>query len=436
MAQTSHTDLHALLQQAGSAAVSHGWLQSLRNSAEHGVAKMQLPQRHDEAWRYTPVSFLEQHAYVPAETNGRFDALQRSDIDELSLHDDSMLRCVFVNGRFAPALSSNFDDSNAQLHLLSAADLPEAVRQHLGQIAEHRHIFAALNSAVFADGVCLHVPANTTVTQPIEILHITVCEDNATIAHPRTLLLLEDHASADVIERYVTLGESVYFTNALIEVALHPGSVLSHTRLQEESPHAQHLSDLHVKLHAEAKYKLINLALGGVWSRTDLLVNFDGAGATAEIDGLLLAGDKQLTDMHLDIRHNMPQCSSRETVKSILNGNGRVVFDGRILVAKDAQKTDAQLANNNLMLSRSAEVDTKPQLEIYADDVKCSHGTTVGELDPQMLFYLRSRGISETQAKEMLCLGFAEQIIDTIAHESVARRAKRLLTKLLAHKDA
>ena len=177
---------------------------------------------------------------------------------------------------------------------------------------------------------------------------------------------------------------------------------------------------------------MANASLGGSWSRTDVKVVFDGEDASAELDGLMLGRDRQLTDVHLDVQHQKPGCTSRETFRGVLDGKGKVVFDGRILVAKDAQLTDAALSNDNLMLSRSAEVDTKPQLEIYADDVKCSHGTTVGELDSDMLFYLRSRGIGENQAKQMLCQGFAAEVVDQISQPELRDRVLGLLARRLS----
>jgi Fe-S cluster assembly protein SufD len=244
-------------------------------------------------------------------------------------------------------------------------------------------------------------------------------------------VVLEEGARAHVTERYVSLGDSTYFNNALVEVSCGVGSELIHERIQEESASAQHLTDLHVRLAADSVYRQVLAGIGGSWSRNDIRVNFDGEGATAEFDGLLLARDGQLNDVHLDVRHNVPSCTSRENFKGILDGKGKLVFDGRILVAKDAQHTDAQLSNHNLMLSRSAEVDTKPQLEIYADDVKCSHGTTVGELDQDMLFYLRSRGVPGSQARQMLCQGFAEEIIDRFGDEKLQSRVSRLLHRRL-----
>lgn len=391
-----------------------------------------MPDRRQEAWRYTSTAFLEQQAYQPLPPEA-FDALQLSDIEELLLGEDTH-RLVFVNGCLMPQLAPQTGlEAGLSVGNLAGGigQVSAAVREQLDRIAVHRHVFEALNTALMSDGALVHVAAHAQLSRPIELLHISIGTEQAPIIHPRHLLVLEEGAQAQVIERYCAIGDSRYFNNALIEVALGEGSELRHQRVQEESRAAQHISDLHVRQQAGSRYALAQASLGAAWSRSDIRLEFAGEQAEAEIDGLLLASDQQLTDMHLQVLHQVPNCRSRESVKGILDGKGRLVFDGHILVARDAQKTDAVLANDNLLLSRSAEVDTKPQLEIYADDVKCSHGTTVGELDQQMLFYLRSRGIPEAQAQQMLCQGFAQQALDAIASEALRERASAQLARRL-----
>jgi Fe-S cluster assembly protein SufD len=431
----SATDLKTLVQMARSrAAGAPAWLDEARERGARSVETLPLPHRKQEAWRYTPVSFLDKARYQPL-VEGPFGALQRDDIDELLLGGNAAgPRLVFVNGYFAPGLSAGLDNMHGvDVAALSGAlgEVPARLREHLDAVAEHHHVFAALNSALMSDGALLRIGQGVAVDRPIEVLHVSVGLDDPGISHPRHLVVLEAGASAHLIERYASLGDAVYFTNATIEVVLGSGSRLQHDRLQEESPRAQHLSDLHVRLDAASHYRQALGALGGAWSRTDVRVTFTGSGANAEFDGLLLARDQQLNDVHLDVRHEVPACTSRENFKGILDGKGRVVFDGRILVAQDAQQTDAMLSNHNLMLSRAAEVDTKPQLEIYADDVKCSHGTTVGELDQTMLFYLRSRGIPEHAARRMLCQGFADEIMGRFGDEAVRARVGRLFERRL-----
>jgi len=434
-AAKADTDLMRMLQQGQRPLTplpaALDWLVPLRERGAQGMAGMTLPGRKDEAWRYTSLAFLDQAEYKPL-TEGPFDALQLDDIDELLLSETAGDRLVFVNGYLAPALSVlGCAPGGVAVTALAGGlgEVPASLRACLGEIAEQQHPFSALNAALMSDGALIHVPRGVASDKPIEILHISVGTEQTGICHPRHLIVLEEDARAEIVERYCSLGDAVYFNNVSIEVSLGAGSELVHSRLQEESQNAQHLSDLQVRLGERSRYRLVLAALGGAWSRSDVRVTFEGEGAEAELDGLMLAGDKQLNDVHLDIRHEVPHCSSRETFKGILDGKGRVVFDGRILVAEDAQKTDAQLSNDNLMLSRSAEVDAKPQLEIFADDVKCSHGTTVGELDGDMLFYLRSRGIPQVQAIQMLCQGFAHEVLDRLPGEALRAHAGSVLAK-------
>ena len=312
----------------------------------------------------------------------------------------------------------------------------QALRWRIGESSRHDNVFSALNSALMTDGALIRIAGHCQADSPIEILHLTVNTEEPGICHPRHLIIIEEGGRAEVVERYCSLGAGGVFTNAKIDVSLAANSVLRHQRLLEEGDEARHLSDLQVQLAARSTYALDQVAFGCRWSRSDIRLVFTGEGANAELDGLLMARDGQLNDVHLDVRHEVPHCTSRESFKGIVDGKGKVVFDGRILVAQDAQKTDARLSNDNLMLSRSAEVDSKPQLEIFADDVKCSHGTTVGELDRDMIFYLRSRGLSKERAVQLLCRGFAQEIIEGIANESVRARAGRLFEQRLAQTAA
>jgi len=434
------TDLHELVNQRVACQSRRGedaeWLSTRRDMATNALLQMPMPDRKQENWRYTSTAFLERQAFqiVP---DDRFEAIEQSDIEDLLLHEDTY-RLVFVNGYLVPALSQTGKKGSGLSFGSIAAGAPnisDEVRDHLARIAPHRHVFEALNTSLMADGAVLHVSDHARLEKPIELLHISIGLDQPAIAHPRHLLVMGERAKAQLMERYCALGDSQYFNNSLVEIALADGSELQHQRVQEESRAAQHISDLHVRQQAGSRYQLTQASLGATWSRTDIRVEFAGPQAHAEIDALLMASDEQLTDMHLEVRHEVPGCTSRETVKGILDGKGRLVFDGHIHVARDAQQTDARLSNDNLLLSRAAEVDSKPQLEIFADDVKCSHGTTVGELDPDMLFYLRSRGIGEVQAKQMLCQGFAQQPLDAIPNDALRHRVSRQLAMRLGGRE-
>jgi Fe-S cluster assembly protein SufD len=409
------------------------WTSDVRQRAAATVAATPLPTRRQEAWRYTPVRFLEEQRFQPA-VGGKFDALQLSDIDELLLPDGETVRLVFVNGYLALGLCAGVSGQDGiEINTLGGhfGEVAPVLRERLDALAEKRHVFAALNSALMSDGALIHVYGNADEGRPVEILHVSVGMDEPLVCHPRHLVVVDPEAKAAIIERYVAVGRGQYFNNALVEVMVGERAELTHSRVQEESPESQHLTDLNVRIESQGRYRLSTVALGSAWSRTDIRVDFAGSDAYAELDGLMLARDQQLTDVHLDIAHAHPGCTSRETFRGVLDGKGKVVFDGRILVAKDAQQTDAALSNDNLMLSRSAEVDTKPQLEIYADDVKCSHGTTVGELDSDMLFYLRSRGVPQAKATQMLCEGFAAEVVNAIDNETLRGYVNRRLAQRL-----
>jgi len=431
--------LHGLIESAEAQLPGRdlGWLQTQRRGAVEAMDRLGLPNRKSEAWRYTSAERLLEHALAPV--TEPFTALQESDLDELALVDTDAYRVVFANARLVLELSrlDDLPDGVSVGGLREALEQdPERVAPWLGRAAaDHGHVFNALNTALIDDGMLLHVAEGCVLDKPLEVLFLTEPGEDVLTAAPRTLMVLERGARATVIERHASLGQAMYFSNGIGEALLGEDAVLEHYRVQEESPAAFHIHGLFVRQEAGSRYVGLTAALGAAWSRTDFNVDFAGEDAHCELNGLYLAGDRQLVDMHLNVLHQVPGCTSEENFRGILHGKGRAVFDGRILVAQDAQRTDAQLHNANLMLSRSAEVDTKPQLEIYADDVKCSHGTTVGQIEPEQLFYLRSRGIDAAEARKMLCLGFAGEILDACPIEGVRRRAEARLANALAQVD-
>ncbi len=408
------------------------WLQENRSRAAQRLQAAKLPERADESWRYTSLEPILQHDFRPAAPAPELDL---EALEPLLLSDSRDCQLlVMVDGRFAPELSKLHPESGLQ-----ALGLAQALAENnapgfdrLGSlIGEDAHFFTLMNAAAPAEGIYLRVGAGARLERPIELLHIGRAGDPGPMAQPRQLILLGDGAEASIRERFVTLGEGVCFHNGVTEVFLGANAELRHERLQQEGRQALHLHGLHLRQERDSRYRGSSLALGAAWSRLELQVGFAGPGADCQLDGLYLAGDGQLSDVHLDIDHGVPHCSSRERFKGIIDGRGRAVFDGRVLVRTDAQKSDAQLSNHNLMLSEQAEVDTKPQLEIYADDVQCSHGTSVGQLDPEQMFYLQSRGLGAAQARQMLCLGFAVEVIDALADSALREHARSLLQRRL-----
>jgi len=409
------------------------WVTRERGRARERLRKESVPGPRQEGWRYNNLRALLAQRFRPvAEAK---DALEESELQAHLIPDLDAWRVVLVNGSYVPGLSRleglPAGVKVASLHQL-LMDEPELLEGRLNGVAgSGAHVFAALNTAGLRDGFVLHISANTHPERPLELIQVSLGVGEPHLIQPRHLIRLEAGARVTLIERCLSTEPLLYCTNNLMEIDLGEGSYLEHYRLQEESPKAFHLSGLYVRQSARSRFRSSNAALGAAWSRTDIRVALEGSGGDCEIDGLYLAGDGQLTGFHLDVEHRAPGCASREHFKGLLTGKGRAVLDGRIYVAKHAQQTDAHLKNANLLLSRQAEVDTKPQLEIHADNVKCSHGASVGQIEPEQLFYLRSRGISAEAAQRMLCQGFAGEIIERIEPEAVRNYAYEKLDAAL-----
>lgn len=400
------------------------WLDTLRAEARKQLNEQIIPHKKQEAWRYSNVENLFKGSYQAADEN--VDAIQLLDIDEFFISEIETHRVVMVNGVFSAELS-NIENLPAGVHLGSLSEAiqkdPDSISEYFKNNQHHdQHIFSALNTTAINDGLFLQIDEGIHLQKPVEIINLNLSVHDPVIIQPRNICVVKQGASATIIDRFVSTGDSQYFNNNQLEITLEQDASLTHYRLQQESLNACHLGSVFVSQQASSEYRNSSFSLGASWSRTEFNVDFQGQYAQCHLQGLYIVGDNQMQDFHLNIRHDIPNCSSSENFKGILYGKGKAVFDGLIYVAKDAQKTDAHLSNKNLMLSRQAEIDSKPQLEIYADDVQCSHGTTIGELEQQQIFYLRSRGITESKAKAMLCLGFAGEIINNIEITSLKQQ--------------
>ncbi len=396
------------------------WLLPLREKALQSISTLPLLNRKQEAWRYNRVDNIFQNSFDPLFDN---DLEQKICIEDIGLPAIDSYRLVFINGRIDLSLSE-LSELPAGVILTGTAEALRTIPDQLMSSFDHLHqpgeqLFTALNTALFNDGVYLHVNQSVTLDRPVEIIYLnnnlTRSEQHVgSMIQTRNIIDLESGASATVIEHFISNNKhEKYFHNNFTDINLADDSRLRHYRIQDESRLAYHLSNVQITQHRRSRYFSTCLAFGGLWSKSAVRVEFQAQQAECDLLGLYTVGDQQLTDFHLDVQHRVPSCRSSEQFKGILYGRGRAVFDGRILVDRQAQHSDAALTNDNLLLVRDAEVNTKPQLEIYADDVKCSHGTTVGRLDPEQLFYMRSRGIAEHSARKMLCQGFATDIIES-----------------------
>jgi len=433
------------------------WLQQLRSDAKRSIAASPALNRQLESWRYSRVETLFKDNFDPLYGNDFY--INNLNIKDYLLGSFASYRLVFVNGRYAACLSDTSElpegvtlGSMNQAINLSVDKSTESLQRNFSQnIQTTDNVFNTLNFVLFNDGVYLHIKDAVQLDLPIEIIYLNTNQAQAENYHgsmiqTRNVISLEAASSAVLVERFLHLNDDgqynesrnneaannkKYFFTNVSEIKLADNAKLKHYRLQDESREAYHLSNLLVTQQQSSRYETTNLAFGGAWARTDYKVDFKAEKAQCDLSGLYAVGDQQLVDFHLDVLHNVPSCRSAEKFKGIIYGKGRAIFDGRILVENQAQHTDAALTNDNLLLVNNAEVSTKPQLEIYADDVKCSHGTTVGRLDKQQIFYMRSRGIAEAEARKILCQGFAVDIIDEIELTELRENiASRLLHSL------
>jgi Fe-S cluster assembly protein SufD len=308
--------------------------------------------------------------------------------------------------------------------------------QHLGRIAPFApHPFVALNAAFFDDGGWVELPAGTMLQDPIHLLFVATGgrDDRSMMMHPRVVIGLGANAQASVVETYAAAGGQVYFTNTVTEIALGENAILDHYKLQYESDRAYHIGGIHVRAQRSATYRSHSVSVGGALARNDIVAVLQGQGIDCTLNGLYLADGQRLVDHHTTIDHAEPHCGSREVYKGILADQARGVFNGKIIVRPDAQKTDAKQTNRALLLSEGALINTKPQLEIFANDVKCTHGAAVGQLDDEALFYLRSRGLSDAVSRHILVHAFAADVLNRLPLEAVRNDVEDRLQRHLAH---
>ncbi len=403
------------------------WLARERQAALECFAQDGYPSTRDEDWKYTNVSRIERQA-LSALTATAFDAAAVSGLLSLMVPErGSGHWLVFVDGRHAPSLSrvQGLPDGVMLGSLAQAlAEVPQALEPYLADQAGQT-MFGRLNTAFMADGAWLRVPRNTEVEEPIHLLFLAT-QGGAAI-YPRNLLVAEPGARATVIEHYAGVEGASYLTNTLTQLFAADNAAIEHYKLQQESAQAFHVAGIHVRQGKDSGLASHSISLGALLSRNDITTVFEAAGCDATLNGLYLAGDRQHMDHHTRIDHAAPHGSSREYYRGVLDGASRAVFNGKVIVHPGAQKTNAHQSNHNLLLSRDAEVDTKPQLEIYADDVQCTHGATVGQIDEAQLFYLRSRGIEEAIAQGLLVHAFAHDVVERIRVQSLRRRVEQIL---------
>jgi len=402
------------------------WLNRLRGDALDVANALPLPTTRDEEWRFTDLAPLYKTTFRRADNATPLSAVDiaRFDVPEAGY------RLTFVDGHFAPHLSVLDASAGLILKPLAAAVTEQDLiaQEHLSRYVDfHGDAFAAVNTAWLQDGVFVHVGRDVVLSAPIHVLFISTRGEGA--SYPRVLLVADRGSDCTLIEDFVSLQDAAYLVNAVTEISLADRARVRHIRLQRDNANAFHIATCGVQVGRDAHYASTSVALGARLSRVNLNVLQAGTGAQCEIDGLALISGRQLADTHTLLDHAQPDGRSRQMHKCIAGGAAHAVFNGKIFVRKDAQRTDSSQQSRNLLLTERAHIDTKPQLEIFADDVKCAHGATVGQLDAEQMFYLMSRGFSETTARELLTFAFAAEIVERIPVPSLVQRLEETVVR-------
>ena len=407
-----------------------GWLKTLRRSAFEWVGEHGFPTTKDEAWKYTRVASILEIPFAPAEPGARC-ALSLNDVAELA-GEIGGLRLVFVNGYFVPEISAVKSlPEGVKLGSLASvfAQEGEALQSLLKWrlLRERRHAFTTLNLALGKDGAFIQIPSHATVEEPIQLVFISDAGAIPLVSHPLSVVFAGVGSRATIVETHVGIAGGIYLSNAVTEIVLDEGAVVEHYKIQNEAESAYHLAFMDVRQGRASRFAAHSVAIGAALARHEVKVALEAPEAQVTLNGLYLPRGRQLLDNPTTIEHAAPHCTSRQLYKGVVDGHGRGVFDGRIVVRPGAMKTDASQTNKNLLLSASAQAYTRPRLEIFADDVKCAHGATVGQLDDEALFYLRTRGIPQQQARDLLTYAFASEMVELIQVPPLRCRVRQML---------
>jgi Fe-S cluster assembly protein SufD len=408
-------------------------IHSLRRDAISYFSDLKFPSLKDEDWKYTNIAPLLKYNFKPVDPKKTIAPIQPGKIEKYLFDKMEHSLLVFINGHYSEKLSDIQDLPKDVIvcNIASAiSDHSSIVKKHFGKYADYKgHIFTALSTAFIKDGVFVYIPDGKIIEHPIHILFLSDCKEEKLLIQPRNLFVAGKNSQATIIEHYTSFGECTYFTNTVTEVVADENSIVDHIKLQEESKKAFHVARMEVDQERSSNFTSHLISTGGDISRNDFNTRFNNEGGECMLNGLFLTTGTQLFDIHSMIDHAKPYCNSHEHYKGILDDKSRGVFNGKVMVRKDAQKTNAFQENNNIILSDSALINTKPQLEIFADDVKCSHGATIGQLDAEAMFYLKSRGIGEETARTILIHAFASDVIKSIKTTEVRNYLEEILNK-------
>lgn len=430
-----YADAFAALEGAGVAGAP-AWLGDLRKAAQAEFSAIGFPTTRNEDWHFTSVTPIAERTFRPAKPAA---APTPADVLAATVGDPSWPRAVFVNGQFSASLSSlgAFTDG-VRVSTLAAAikESPDFVAAHLGKLAAFdKQAFTAFNTAFVQDGLVVRVPKGVKVSLPLHVVHVADGQAAGCMLHPRLLVVAEALSEFGIVESFVSLGKTEYFTNAVAEITIGNGARVHHYKIQRESEQAFHVGTIQVAQGRDSVFHSFSYAAGAALSRTNIYTKLSGEAAEVRLNGLYMVDGSQHVDHQTFVEHIAPNCASRELYKGILDGSAHGVFNGKVFVDPEAQKTDGKQSNHALLLSPTARVDSKPQLEIFADDVKCTHGSTVGRLDDISLFYMKSRGIGADSARALLTYAFAAEVLETVELDALRNGLEQIAFERFTHTE-
>ncbi|MFU8860119.1 MAG: Fe-S cluster assembly protein SufD [Cyclonatronaceae bacterium] len=433
--KTESTYLADLLKEYKPVVHSNGFIGELKSEASGMVRELPFPNSRMEDWRTTSL----RHVYRNNFESAARESLSMDDIAAYRLDEAEQSRLTFVNGRFMPELSDTTALPEGMIidTLAGAAEHhPDLVNKHLGKVAVYENdAFVPFNTATFEEGAFIYIPKEMKPDVPVHLLYLST-DTNAFHASPRCLIVADRFSDTTVIEDFVGISDGLYFNNAVTEAYLHEESHILHVKVQRESLNAAHISRVAAYLSRSSTFNSYTVSLGAALFRNEPLAVIDAENAHATLDGLVMVNGSQISDTHSILDHRKPNCTSHQLHKTIANGSAESIFNGKIFVRKDAQQTNAFQENRNLQLSSKATVFTKPQLEIFADDVKCSHGATVGQLSQDEMFYMKSRGLTTRRAQQLLIHGYAIDVIENIPVESLRNHLEEEVKELILAETA
>ena len=409
---------------------SPAWLRQLREQARQRFAATGYPTTRLEEWKYTNVAPLTRTQFRPGEY--KLSDATVALIENLTGAVNA-IPLVFINGKYCREFSSSEDlPAGMKVNSLTEAlqNGSNQLQRYLAQDLEQAPAFTAFNTASFEDGAFVEIPPGLVLEQPVHLVFVSASDGSPSVSHPRNLLVVGDLAQVSIVETYAGVEGDVYFTNTVTRIIAGESSAIHHYKIQRESSRGFHIATLEVDQSRQSSVTCHSFSFGGALVRNDVNLRL-ATGAEGILNGLYLAGGEQHVDNHTLIDHAEPHAASRELYKGILDGHAGAVFNGKVIVRKDAQKTDAKQTNRNLLLSEEAVINTKPELQIYADDVRCTHGATIGQLEENALFYLRSRGIGEVEARQLLIQAFAQEIISQTKPDDLREDLERQLSAKL-----